>query len=185
MPSCDPSIRSHLVEIIIIVARSTQGIIGRDNELPWRLPADLAHFKKTTLGSPIIMGRNTWESLGRALPERRNIVVSRTKGFAPEDAETFTSLDNAIAACGSVEKVFIIGGAKVYAQAIELADKMIITEVEIDTVGDAHFPEFDEEAWRITSIDDHPSAPDPKNVGQLFPAYSFVTYERKSTHLNL
>jgi dihydrofolate reductase len=167
------------MEIIIIVARSTQGVIGRDNELPWRLPADLAHFKKTTLGSPIIMGRNTWESLGRALPERRNIVISRTKGFSPEDAEAFTSLEDAIAACNSVEKLFIIGGAQVYKQAIELADKMIITEVEIDTVGDAHFPEFNEEEWRITSIDEHPSAPDPKNVGQQFPAYSFVTYERK------
>jgi len=101
------------MEIIIIVARSTQGVIGRDNELPWRLPADLKHFKNTTLGHPIIMGRNTWESLGRALPDRTNIVISRTPGFFAEDAQTFTSLEDALAACESSEKVFVIGGAQV------------------------------------------------------------------------
>jgi dihydrofolate reductase len=167
------------MEIIIIVARSTQGVIGRDNELPWRLPADLKHFKASTLNHPIIMGRNTWESLGKALPERRNIVISRTPGFAAEDAETFTNLDDAIEACKSSDQVFIIGGAQVYEQAIEIADKMVITEVELDVVGDAHFPEFDEEDWKITHLEEHPSAPDPKNPGQDFPAFAFVTYERK------
>jgi dihydrofolate reductase len=167
------------MEIIIIVARSTQGVIGRDNELPWRLPADLKHFKATTLGYPIIMGRNTWESLGRALPERRNIVISRTKGFTTEDAETFSSLEDALDACESSEKVFIIGGAQIYESAIEFADKMIITEVALDVVGDAHFPEFDEEEWAITHLEEHAIEPDPKNPGQFFPAYTFVTYERK------
>jgi dihydrofolate reductase len=167
------------MEAIIIVARSTQGVIGVDNELPWRLPADLKHFKATTLGHPIIMGRNTWESLGRALPERRNIVISRTPGFAAEDAETFQSLEDALDACATSEKVFIIGGAQVYEQAIDLVDKMIITEVELDVVGDAHFPEFEEEDWGITHFEEHPSAPDPKNPGKYFPAFAFVTYERK------
>ena len=172
------------MEIIIIVARSTQGVIGRDNELPWRLPADLKHFKSTTLGHPIIMGRNTWESLGRPLPDRTNIVISRTPGFSAEDAQTFTSLEDALAACASSEKVFIIGGAQVYEQAIEIANKLIITEVELDVVGDAHFPEFDEEDWRITQFEEHAAEPDPKNPGKRFPAYAFVTYERKSISLD-
>ena len=167
------------MEIIIIVARSTQGVIGRDNELPWRLPADLKHFKNTTLGHPIIMGRNTWESLGRPLPDRRNIVISRTPGFSAEDAETFSSLEDALSACETSDQVFIIGGAQVYEQAIEFADEMIITEVQIDVVGDAHFPEFEEEDWRVTNFEEHPPEPDPKNPGKEFPAFAFVTYTRK------
>lgn len=172
------------MEIIIIVARSTQGVIGRDNELPWRLPADLKHFKSTTLGHPIIMGRNTWESLGRPLPDRTNIVISRTPGFFAEDAQTFTSLEDALASCEASEKVFIIGGAQVYEQAIEIAHKLIITEVELDVVGDAHFPEFDAEDWRITHFEEHPAQPDAKNPGKRFPAYAFITYERKSISLD-
>jgi len=167
------------MKITIIVARSTQGVIGRDNELPWRLPADLKHFKNTTLGHPIIMGRNTWESLGRPLPDRRNIVISRTPGFSAEDAETFSSLEDALSACESSDQVFIIGGAQVYEQAIEFADEMIITEVQIDVVGDAHFPEFEEEDWRVTHLEEHPPEPDPKNAGKEFPAFAFVTYSRK------
>ena len=167
------------MKITIIVARSTQGVIGRDNELPWRLPADLKHFKNTTLGHPIIMGRNTWESLGRPLPDRRNIVISRTPGFSAEDAETFSSLEDALSACETSNQVFIIGGAQVYEQALEFADEMIITEVQIDVVGDAHFPEFEEEDWRVTHFEEYPAEPDPKNTGKEFPAFAFVTYERK------
>lgn len=167
------------MKIIIIVARSTEGVIGRNNELPWRLPADLQHFKKHTLGHPIIMGRKTWDSLGRALPERRNIVISRTPNLSLESAESFSSLEEAIAACENSEKVFIIGGANVYQQAIDLADEMLITEVQIDVAGDAFFPEFDEEDWQITNLEEHPSAPDPKNLGKEFPAHTFVTYSPK------
>ena len=167
------------MKISIIVARSTQGVIGRDNELPWRLPADLKHFKNATLGHPIIMGRNTWESLGRPLPERRNIVISRTPGFSAEDAETFSSLEDAIAACNTSEQIFIIGGAQVYEQALEFANEMMITEVQIDVVGDAHFPEFEEEDWRVTHFEEHPEEPDPKNPGKEFPPFAFVTYTRK------
>lgn len=167
------------MKIIIIAARSTEGVIGKNNGLPWRLPADLQHFKKHTLGHPIIMGRKTWDSLGRALPDRRNIVISRTPNFSPESAESFTSLEDAIAACKSSEKVFIIGGANVYEQALELADEMLITEVQIDVTGDAYFPEFDEEYWKITNLQEHPSAPDPKNPKQEFPAHTFVTYSRR------
>lgn len=169
------------MKIILIAARSTQGVIGIDNQLPWHLPADLKRFKETTSGHPIIMGRNTWESLGRPLPNRRNIVISRSKGFEAIDAECFTSLEEALAACESNEQVFIIGGANVYEQAIEFADEMLITEVQTDVVGDAHFPEFEEEDWKITSFDEFPSEADPKNPSTMLPAYAFVRYERRET----
>jgi len=179
IPLLKPLWRSDFMKTIIIVARSTQGVIGRDNELPWHLPADLKHFKQNTTGHPIIMGRNTWESLGRALPGRRNIVISRTPGFSAEDAETFTSLEDALDACQSAEKVFIIGGAQVYKQAIDMVDEMLITEVQIDVVGDAHFPEFEEEDWRVTHFEEHPAQADPKNPGQELPGFAFVTYTRR------
>ena len=102
------------MELAIIVARAKNGVIGVNNTLPWHLPEDLKHFKNTTLGCPIIMGRNTWVSLGRPLPGRRNLVVSRNPEFKAEGAETFTSLEDAIDACSGVEKAFIIGGAQIY-----------------------------------------------------------------------
>ena len=167
------------MKIIIIVARSTGGVIGRNNELPWRLPSDLQHFKKHTMDSPIILGRKTWESLGRPLPNRRNIVISRSPTFTAESAETFDSLEKALAVCKNAEKVFIIGGANVYQQAMDLADEMLITEVQTDVTGDAYFPEFDEEHWQITHFEEHPAMTDPKNSGKEFPAHTFVTYTRK------
>jgi dihydrofolate reductase len=167
------------MKIIIIVARSTEGVIGKNNALPWRLPADLKHFKQHTMGFPVIMGRKTWESLGRALPERRNIVISRQTDLHYDSAETFTSLEKALDACKDSAKVFIIGGANVYEQALEIADEMLITEVEIDVTGDAFFPEFNEEDWGIVDLEEFPAEPDPKNPQQSFPAHTFVTYARK------
>jgi len=169
------------MQLTIIVARSKQGVIGQDNALPWRLPADLQHFKKITTGHPIIMGRNTWESLGCALPGRRNIVISRTKSFDPTDAECFDSLEGAIAACQNDPIAFIIGGAQVYEQALELdvVQQMIITEVDIDVVGDAHFPNFNQANWHETSRISFPSAADPKDPSRLLPAYAFVNYSRQ------
>ena len=155
------------MELIIIVARAKNGVIGVDNQLPWKLPEDLKHFKETTLGSPIIMGRNTWESLGRPLPGRRNIVVSRNSRYAAEGAEVFTTLDDAIDACSGTDKVFIIGGAQIYEQAMNMADTLIVTEVDIEVVGDAHFPHIDPENWEEI-------ARESRNNGQL--AFDFVTY---------
>ena len=163
------------MQLTIIVARSKQGVIGQDNALPWRLPADLQHFKKITTGHPIIMGRKTWESLGRALPGRRNIVISRTKSFDPTDAECFDSLEGAIAACQNDPLAFIIGGAQVYEQV----QQMIITEVDIDVVGDAHFPNFNQADWHETSRTSFPSAADLKDPSRLLPAYAFVNYSRQ------
>ncbi len=158
------------MELAIIVARAKNGVIGVNNTLPWRLPEDLKHFKNTTLGHPIIMGRNTWESLGKALPGRRNIVVSRNPDYEANGAEVFTSLEDAIDACTGNEKVFIIGGAQIYDEALAYVDKLIITEVDIEVDGDAYFPNIDDMMWQETSREEH-------HNGDL--AYAFVTYESK------
>ena len=158
------------MELAIIVARAKNGVIGVNNTLPWHLPEDLKHFKNTTLGCPIIMGRNTWLSLGRPLPGRRNIVVSRNPEFKAEGAETFTSLEDAIDACSAVEKAFIIGGAQIYDEALAYVDKLIITEVDTEVDGDAFFPDIDDMMWEEVAREEH-------NNGQL--AYAFVTYNSK------
>jgi dihydrofolate reductase len=156
------------LELAIIVARAKNGVIGVNNTLPWRLPEDLKHFKNTTLGHPIIMGRNTWESLGKALPGRRNIVVSRNPDYEAADAEVFESLDDAIDACSGSDKVFIIGGAQIYDEALIYVDKLIITEVDIEVDGDAYFPNVDEMLWKEVSREEH-------HNGEI--GFSFVTYE--------
>jgi dihydrofolate reductase len=158
------------VELAIIVAKAKNGVIGVNNTLPWHLPEDLKHFKNTTTGHPIIMGRNTWISLGRALPNRRNIVVSRNPEFKAEGAEVFHTLENAIDACSGNEKAFIIGGAQIYEEALAYVDKLIITEVDIKVEGDAFFPEVDDMFWEEVEREEH-------HNGNL--AYAFVTYNSK------
>lgn len=156
--------------LAIIVARAKNGVIGVNNTLPWRLPEDLKHFKETTMSCPIIMGRNTWESLGRPLPGRRNIVITRNPDYIAAGAEIFDSLENAIDACAQDPKVFIIGGSQIYEQALAYADKLIVTEVDLEVEGDAHFPEIDPMLWEeIERIEHH--------NGDL--AYAFVTYISK------
>jgi dihydrofolate reductase len=147
--------------LAIIVAVARNGIIGATNDagvgtLPWHLPEDLKHFKETTNGHPIIMGRKTWESLGRPLPNRRNIVISRQADYAATGAEVFTSLPEAISAVGGTP-AFIIGGAELYRQALPLAGQLIITEVDLDAEGDTHFPPFGSE-WQESSRNAHVSA---------------------------
>lgn len=155
------------MELIIIVARAKNGVIGVNNQLPWKLPEDLKHFKEMTLGHPIIMGRNTWESLGRPLPGRRNLVVTRNSAYNPEGAEVFNSLDDAIDACSGCDKVFIIGGAQIYEQAMTMADTLIVTEVDLDIAGDAYFPEIEPENWEEIARESH-------HNGSL--GFDFVTY---------
>lgn len=134
-------------QIVVIAAVARNGIIGRDNALPWRLKADLAHFKRTTLGHPVVMGRKTWESLGRPLPGRINIVVSRSNGWHAEGAQIVDSLDAAITACDSAERIFVIGGAQLYALALPIADRLLLTEVQADVEGDTRLPAFDRSAF--------------------------------------
>lgn len=132
----------------IVVAYARNRVIGRDNGLPWRLPGDLAHFKRSTLGSPIIMGRKTWESLGRPLPGRLNVVISRNPDFPAQGATVCDSLEAALKACADAGKVCIIGGEQVFRMALPMTDEIIATEIHADIEGDTWFPELKSGEWR-------------------------------------
>lgn len=159
--------------LTLIVARARNGVIGRDGTLPWRLPEDLAFFKRTTMGRPIVMGRRTWESIGRPLPGRRNIVVSRQAGFAATGAEVAASLDAALRLCAGSEDVFVIGGAQLYAEALPRADRLIVTEIDADFDGDTHWPAPDPARWREADREHLPPS------GERRFALDFVTYLRR------
>ena len=157
----------------LIFARAANGVIGKDNALPWHLPEDLAHFKRTTLGSPVIMGRKTWDSLPpkfRPLPGRLNIVISRNAGWQAEGATRAKSIAEALALCPPGSDAWVIGGAQIYAAALPLASTAVVTEIAQDFEGDAHAPEFDDR-WTETRREEHTSA-----SGLPF---AFVTYTRK------
>ena len=131
----------------LVVARARNGVIGRDNRLPWRLPADLAYFKRVTMGHPVIMGRRTWESIGRPLPGRHNIVVTHNTDYKAEGATVVDSLDAAWRAAGAVDEACVIGGTSLFAEALPQADRIHLTEVEADVEGDTWFPPFDRSQW--------------------------------------
>ncbi|SAL54896.1 dihydrofolate reductase [Caballeronia peredens] len=160
-----------MTTLTLIVARARNGVIGRDNQLPWRLPEDLAFFKRTTMGAPIVMGRKTHESIGRPLPGRRNIVVSRDATRRYDGCDVVTSLDAALA-LEPADEAFLIGGAQLYRDAIARADKMIITEIDADFDGDTHFPAPDPARWREVSRETHRAAA-PNTFD-----FAFVTYAR-------
>ena len=147
-------------------------VIGRDNALPWHLPADLKHFKALTMGKPIIMGRRTWESLPGLLPGRRHIVVTRDSHYIAEGAEIVHSLDEAVAAAGHADEVMIVGGASLYAKALLLADRIHLTLVDAEVEGDVFFPPWNSAEWVETASDAH--QPDDRNAF----GYRFVTLER-------
>jgi dihydrofolate reductase len=131
----------------LVVAKARNGVIGRDNRLPWRLPADLAYFKRVTMGHPVIMGRRTWESIGKPLPGRLNIVVSRNRAYKAEGATVVGSLEEAWRAAGDAEEACVIGGTSLFAESLPQADRIHLTEVEADVEGDTWFPEFDRSQW--------------------------------------
>ena len=158
-------------QLTLVVAMDAQRGIGVDNKLPWHLPEDLAHFKRVTLGHPIIMGRKTFDSIGRPLPKRRNIVVTRNAGWAHEGVEAAGSLREAIALAGD-EQASIIGGAQIFAESLQLADRMIVTHIDGIYRCDTFFPEIDAALWTVTAREDHRSSDGV--------AFSFVTYERKT-----
>lgn len=155
--------------INLIVATSKNGVIGNDNSLIWHLPADLKHFKNLTTGKTIIMGRKTYESIGKALPNRRNIVITRQDDYDPDDCEVVSSLEEALLLCG--ENCFIIGGGEIYKQSIDIADKIYLTLIDENFEGDTYFPKITSE-WFISSKIDRKS--DDKNKYN----YSFIEYER-------
>lgn len=163
----------HKAPIInIIVATDKNRGIGIHNTLPWHLPEDLAHFKNTTSGHAIIMGRKTFDSIGRPLPKRENIVVTRNAEWQHENVTTALSLKEAIAQV-SDDEVFIIGGAQIYHEAIHLADRLIITQIDHIFDCDAFFPEVSQEQWHVASTESHHSE---KNGWD----YTFVTYEKNT-----
>ncbi|MCY0146247.1 dihydrofolate reductase [Hoeflea sp. G2-23] len=147
------------ISIALVVARAQNGVIGRDGDMPWRLPSDLKHFKAVTLGAPVIMGRKTYQSIGRSLPGRANIVVSRS-GFIADGVETAPDLKAAIArGCdlarqSGADKVSIIGGGQIYAQAMALADQLHVTEVDAVIEGDTIFPAIDSQDWERATLSD-------------------------------
>ena len=156
----------------IIAALSRNRVIGKDNQLPWRLPADLKHFKTVTLGKPVIMGRKTFDSIGKPLPGRSNIVVTRDADYARYGMLVAHSLDEAIALAGDVPEVMLIGGAQLYAEALPRAQRMYLTLIDAIFTGDAHFPEYDADEWHETAREDY--TPDEVNSH----CYSFVVLER-------
>ncbi|WP_439887129.1 dihydrofolate reductase [Pseudomonas sp. MBLB4123] len=164
--------------LCLIAALAQNRVIGRDNQLPWHLPADLKHFKALTLGKPIIMGRKTWDSLGRPLPGRLNLVVSRQPGLALAGAEVFASLDAALARADEwareqgVEELMLIGGAQLYGQALAQAERLYLTRVALEPEGDAWFPEFSETDWRRAAVDHQPATADA-------PPHAFETWVRR------
>lgn len=163
-----------MAEIVIIVAVAKNRVIGKDNQLIWNIPQDMARFKALTAGHTVLMGRKTWESLPprfRPLPGRRNIVISRQAGYAAPGAEVADSLENALALAAAEQTVFIIGGEQIYRQAMAIANRLEITEVDLEPAGDAWFPEISAGDWRETQKET-PS-------GQSGTGYSFVTYRRK------
>ncbi len=157
----------------LILARAANGVIGHQNQIPWHLPEDMAHFRQRTMGHPVIMGRKTWDSLParfRPLPGRRNIVVTRQPDWQDEGAEHAGSFDAALALCNGAPEVWVIGGAQIYAEALPLAHCAHITEIDKVVEGDAYAPVFDPAQWRETDRSTHTAA-------NGLP-YSFVTLQR-------
>jgi dihydrofolate reductase len=159
-------------KIYLVAAVASNGVIGRDGHLPWHLPEDLQHFKRLTLGHPIIMGRRTWESLPRALPGRDNIVVSATAGFDAPGAAVANSLEGAIALCAGESVAFVIGGSRLFADSLPIATGLVMTEIERDYEGDTWFPQYDRSRWRETQRERHVAGDGTK--------FAFVLYERAS-----
>jgi dihydrofolate reductase len=158
------------VKVSVIVAMAANGVIGRNNDLPWRLPADLARFRRLTMGHGLIVGRRTWESIGRPLPGRAMIVLTSRDGLVPPGVAVARSLDEALRLAPG-EEVFVGGGAAVYSQAIPLASRLHITRIERDVEGDTVFPAYDARGWRLLQEERHEAAGDQ-------PAYAFQTWER-------
>jgi dihydrofolate reductase len=148
------------VKISIVVAASTNNIIGKDGGLPWRLPEDLRRFKETTMGKPMIMGRATWESIGRALPGRQNIVMSRQRNFVAEGCDVVATIEDALTAAGNAEEVMIIGGGNLYQQFLPRTDRIYFTRIHSVIDGDTCFPELNDDEWRVIAEERFPASPE-------------------------
>ncbi|MET0605581.1 MAG: dihydrofolate reductase [Beijerinckiaceae bacterium] len=166
--------------IVIVAAMGRNRVIGRDNAMPWRMPTDLKRYRRLTMGKPMVMGRKTFLSIGRPLPGRESIVLTRDAGFvAPDGVHVASSLEAALslatarAAAMEADEIIIAGGGDIYAQAIDLADRLHITEIDAAPEGDARFPEIDGSRFREVGREAHPAAPPDDH------AFSFVDYARR------
>jgi dihydrofolate reductase len=158
--------------ICLIAALAANRVIGKDNALPWRLPADLKRFKALTMGHPVVMGRKTYESIGRPLPGRRNLVITRNRDYSAPGCEVVHCLDAAIAACRGAQEIFIIGGAELFRESLPHAHCLEFTEIRAEIEGDVTFPEFSMSAWHETGREIHSD-----EAGIPF-RYDFARYER-------
>ena len=159
--------------LTLIAALAHNRVIGRDQRLPWRLPADLRFFKQTTMGKPLLMGRRTWESIGRPLPGRRMIVLASHPGYSAPGCAVAHSLDEALMLAGAVPEIMVIGGATLYAQTLPLAARLYLTLVAADIPGDVWFPEWNRQDWRLDWEEAHPADAD-----HAWP-YRFQRWERE------
>lgn len=163
-----------MTQLHLIVAHARNGVIGKDNKLPWYLPEDLKNFKRTTLGKPVIMGRKTWESLGRPLPGRRNVVITRQKNYVAEGATVVASLEEALEAVKDAPVAFIMGGAQIYQEAMPQVEVAHITYLNADFEGDAFFTPLSDDEWALAEEESFPAT-------DAHPfSYSFRTYIRKT-----
>ena len=159
------------MKISMIAAMTVNRVIGKDNEMPWHLPEDLKHFKASTMGKPIVMGRKTFESIGRPLPGRHNIVITRQPDFSVEGITTVSSFESAKIAAGDVEEIAVIGGGQLYKQLLPMADKLYLTLINIDVDGDTYFPEWDDGSWQQECCETGTSSEGIE--------YSFINYVKK------
>jgi dihydrofolate reductase len=159
-----------MATLSLVVAIDAQRGIGVDNKLPWHLPEDLAHFKRVTMGRPMVMGRKTFDSIGRPLPGRRNIVVTRNAAWSHPGVEVATSLEQAVAMLGN-EEASIIGGAQIFNESMDIADRLVVTEIDHTFKCDTFFPPIDPQQWRETARETHHSDTNGYD-------YAFVTYEK-------
>ncbi len=161
------------MKISLIVAASANGVIGADGELPWHLPDDFRYFKQVTMGKPIVMGRRTWESIGRPLPGRQNIVVTRQRDFEAAGTTVVDSPEAAVATADETDELMIIGGGEIYRRFLPIAHRVYLTRVEVDVEGDTFFPALDDAEWRLASTESHPA--DERHAW----AFEFRVYERR------
>jgi len=157
-----------LAPLTLVAAMGRNRVIGVDGDMPWHFPEDLKHFKRTTLGGVMIMGRKTFDSIGRPLPGRRSIVITRSTEWSHDGVDVVHSLDEALALAGTDAPVFVVGGGEIYTQALPLATRLVLTEIDDAPDGDTFFPDWPRDQWTETS----------RSVGETTPELSFVTWER-------
>ncbi len=161
------------MRLSLIAAMSANRVIGRDNNLPWKLPADWKHFKNLTMGHHLLMGRKTFESIGRPLPGRTTVVITRQSDYSPTGVLVAHSIEQALQLAAQDSEVFVAGGAQIYLQMLPRADRIYLTSIDKDFEGDTFFPDFDESDWQLIFQENR--EPDEKNA---YP-YTFLTYERE------